>query len=111
LHRPLEPAQYTSIAFTDRLLAAGIDASVGSVGDAYDNALAESTTGLYKTEWIDYRGPWRNLEHVEIATLEWVDWYNRSRPHGSIDNYTPIAVEQFHYDHRTALAEVGVPTT
>jgi putative transposase len=80
LHRPLEPAQYTSIAFTDRLLAAGIDASVGSVGDAYDNALAESTIGLCKTEWIDYRGPWRNLEHVEIATLEWVDWYNRSRP-------------------------------
>ena len=111
LRPPVESGQYTSIAFTDRLLAAGIDASVGSVGDAYDNALAESTIGLYKTEWIDYRGSWRNLEHVEIATLEWVDWYNRSRPHGSIDDYTPIAVEQFHYAHRTALAEVGVPTT
>jgi putative transposase len=104
-------SQYTSIAFTTCLIEAGIDASVGSVGDAYDNALAESTIGLYKAEWIDYRRPWRNLEHVEIATLEWVDWYNRHRPHGSIDDYTPIAVEQFHNAHRTALAEVGVPTT
>jgi putative transposase len=105
-------SQYTSIAFTDRLLAAGIDPSVGSVGDAYDNALAETTIGLYKAEWINDRGPWRNLEHVEIATLEWVDWYNHQRPHGSIDDYTPIAAEQFHYDHRTALTErAAVPTS
>jgi len=80
LRPPVESGQYTSIAFTTRLIQAGVDASVGSVGDAYDNALAETTVGLFKTEWINRRGPWRNLDHVEIATLEWVDWYNHRRP-------------------------------
>jgi putative transposase len=110
LHPPVESGQYTSIAFTTRLLESGVDASVGSVGDAYDNALAETTVGLYKTEWINRRGPWRNLDHVEIATLEWVDWYNHRRPHEAIDDFTPVAVEDLHYAHRTALAEVGGST-
>jgi putative transposase len=66
--------QYTSIAFTERLTEAGIDASVGAVGDALDNALAESVIGLFKTELIRRRGPWRTVEHVEAATLAWVDW-------------------------------------
>jgi putative transposase len=111
LRRPVDSAQYTSIAFTTRLIDAGVDPSVGSVGDAYDNALAETTIGLYKTEWINRGGPWRNLDHVEIATLEWVDWYNHRRPHEAIDDFTPVAVEGLHYAHRTALTEAGVSTT
>ena len=79
LHRPVEPGQYTSIAFTERLAEADVDASVGAVGDALDNALAESVIGLYKTELIRRRGPWRTVEHVEAATLNWVDWFNRHR--------------------------------
>jgi len=67
-------SQYTSFAFTRRLIDAGADASIGSVGDAYDNALAESTIGLYKTELINRRGPWKTIDQVELATLEWVDW-------------------------------------
>jgi putative transposase len=110
LHPPVESGQYTSIAFTTRLIQAGVDASVGSVGDAYDNALAETTVGLFKTEWINRRGPWRNLDHVEIATLEWVDWYNHRRPHEAIDDFTPVAVEDLHYAHITALAEAGGST-
>jgi putative transposase len=107
LRQPFESTQYTSIAFTTRLLESGVDASVGSVGDAYDNALAETTVGLYKTEWINRRGPWRNLDHVEIATLEWVDWYNHRRPHQAIDDFTPVAVEDLHYAHTTPSPRSG----
>ena len=74
LQRSLEPTQYLSIRYTERLAEAGIEPSVGSVGDSYDNALAESVIGLYKTEIIRRRGPWRNLEAVEFATLDWGDW-------------------------------------
>ena len=88
LQRPVELAQYTSIAFTDRLFAAGVDPSVGSAGDAYDNALAETTIGLYKTELIKAEGPWRDLDQVEAATLEWVHWYNTERTHEAIDDLT-----------------------
>jgi transposase InsO family protein len=74
LRRPLESAQYLSIKYTERLAEAGIEPSVGSVGDSYDNALAETINGLYKAEVIHRRGPWRTMEAVEFATLEWVDW-------------------------------------
>jgi putative transposase len=104
-----DAGQYTAIAFTTRLIQA-IDASGGSVGDAYDNALAETTVGLFKTEQINRRRPWRNLDHVEIATLEWVDWYNHRRPHQAINDFTPVAVEDLHYAHITALTEVGGST-
>ena len=107
LRRLLEPKQYTSIAFTQRLVDEGVDASVGSVGDAYDNALAESQIGLYKSELINAHGPWRGCEHVEIETLGWVHWFNTERPHESIDDLTPVKVEQIHYTHRTGLAEAG----
>jgi putative transposase len=107
LHPPVEPGQYTSIAFTERLVEAGVDASVGSVGDAYDNALAESQIGLYKTELINPDGPWRDREHVEIETLDWVFWFNTDRPHESIDDLTPVQVEHIHYTHRTGLAEAS----
>jgi hypothetical protein len=91
-------SQYTSIAFTDRLVEAGIDASVGSVGDAYDNALAaESQIGLYKSEPIHRHGPWRDRDHVEAATLDWVSWFNTER--------TPRIHRRPHPGHggRTAL--------
>jgi putative transposase len=107
VHHTDAGSQYTSIAFTERLLEAGVDASVGSVGDAYDNALAESQIGLYKTELINPDGPWRDREHVEIETLDWVFWFNNDRPHESIDDLTPIQVEQIHYTHRTGLAEAS----
>ncbi|GAA5038230.1 hypothetical protein GCM10023317_93420 [Actinopolymorpha pittospori] len=93
-------SQYTSIAFTTRLSEAGAAPSVGSVGDAYDNALAESQIGLYKTELIGPQGPWRDLDHVEIATLDWIHWFNTDRPHESLDDLTPAQVEQIHYAHR-----------
>jgi len=107
LQRPVEPRQYTSIAFTTRLLEAGVDASVGSVGDAYDNALAESTIGSFKTEQINRHGPWRDVNHVEVATFEWVDFFNTQRPHESLEDLTPAVVEQIHYAHRTPLAQAG----
>ena len=72
-------SQYVSIRYTERLAEAGIEPSVGSVGDSYDNALAETINGLYKTEVIHRRGPWRSFEAVEMATLEWVDWFNNRR--------------------------------
>jgi putative transposase len=90
-------SQYTSIAFTGRLAEAGAAPSVGSVGDAYDNALAETTIGLFKTELIKPRAPWRTVEQVEIATLEWVDWYNHRRLHGACADIPPVDLEEAHY--------------
>jgi putative transposase len=87
-------SQYTSFAFTQRLVDAGADASIGSIGDGYDNAVAESTIGLYKTELINQQGPWKTMEQVEFATLQWVDWYNHQRLHGSCDKLTPVEYEQ-----------------
>ena len=87
-------SQYTSFAFTQRLVDAGADASIGSIGDGYDNAVAESTIGLYKTELINQQGPWKTMEQVEFATLQWVDWYNHQRLHGSCEKLTPVEYEQ-----------------
>src|SRR4051794_18788296 len=89
LRRPVEPGQYVSIRYTERLAEAGIEPSVGSVGDSYDNALAESINGLYKTEVIRRCGPWRSLEAVEFATLEWVEWFNNRRLLQPIGNMPP----------------------
>ena len=79
VHHSDRGAQYLAIRYTERLAAAGVERSVGSVGDSYDNALAETINGLYKTEVIRSRGPWRNIDAVEYATLEWVDWFNNRR--------------------------------
>jgi len=87
-------SQYTSFAVTQRLIDAGADPSIGSVGDGYDNALAESTIGLYKTELINRRGPWKTLDQVELATLEWVDWYNHRRLHSACARLPPVEFEQ-----------------
>ncbi|MBB5786047.1 putative transposase [Jiangella mangrovi] len=107
VHHTDAGSQYTSFAFTTRLLQAGVDASVGSVGDAYDNALAESQIGAYKTELIRPDGPWRDLEHVEIETLNWVHWFNHERTHESIDDLTPAEVEAAHYAARNRLTPTG----
>jgi transposase InsO family protein len=97
LRRPLESAQYVSIKYTERLAEAGIEPSVGSVGDSYDNALAETINGLYKAEVIHRRGPWRSFEAVEFATLEWVDWFNNRRLLEPIGNIPPAEAEERYY--------------
>jgi transposase InsO family protein len=107
LRRSLEPKQYTSIAFTERLAAAGVSASVGTVGDAYDNALAESVIGLFKTELIKPRRPWRTAEQVEIATLEYVDWFNHRRLYEACGDIPPAELEAAYYSHNTSLTEAG----
>ena len=98
MRRPLETGQYLSFRYTDRLADAGIDPSVGSVGDSYDNALAESVIGLYKTEVIRRRGPWRHLEAVEFATLTWVDWFNTRRLLGPLGDIPPAEFEAQYYE-------------
>ena len=89
--------QYVSILYTERLVEAGIEPSVGSVGDSYDNALAETVIGLFKTEVVRRRGPWRSLEAVEYATLDWVDWYNTRRLLEPIGNMPPAEAEARYY--------------
>lgn len=97
LRRPVETAQYLSIKYTERLADAGIEPSVGSVGDSYDNALAETINGLFKAEVIHRRGPWRSFEAVEYATLEWVDWFNNRRLLEPIGNIPPAQAEAIFY--------------
>jgi putative transposase len=99
VHHSDAGSQYTSFRFTQHLIDAGIDASIGTVGDALDNALAESTIGLYKTELIKPRGPWHNKNEVDVATTAWVDWYNNRRLHGACGGRPPTEFE--------ALYELG----
>jgi putative transposase len=107
VHHTDAGSQYTSIAFTSRLLDAGVDASVGSVGDAYDNALAETTIGLFKTELIHRRGPWRTRDQIELATLEYVDWYNHRRPHSAAADLPPAEFENLYDPNQTRLTEAA----
>ena len=104
MRRLVEPGQYVSIRYTERLAEAGIELSVGSVGDSYDNALAETINGLYKTEVIHRRGPWRSFEAVEFATLEWVDWFNHRRLLEPIGNMPPAEAEARYYAQIENLA-------
>jgi putative transposase len=97
IHHSDRGVQYVSIKYTERLAAAGIEPSVGSVGDSYDNALAETINGLYKAEVIHRRGPWRSFEAVEFATLEWVDWFNNRRLLEPIGNIPPAEAEAAYY--------------
>ena len=99
MHHSDAGSQYLSIRYTARLAEAGIEQSVGTVGDSYDNALTESVIGVYKTELIERRGPWRDAEAVEFATLEWVDWFNNSRLLAPIGYVPPVENEQ-QYHHR-----------
>jgi putative transposase len=97
IHHSDRGSQYLSITYTERLAEAGIEPSVGSVGDSYDNALAETINGLYKAEVIHRRGPWRSFEAVEYATLEWVDWFNNRRLLEPIGNIPPAEAEAQYY--------------
>ena len=97
IHHSERGSQYLSIRYTERLAEAGIDPSVGSVGDSYDNALAESTIGLFKTEVIDFMGPWKSVGQVEWETLKWVNWYNTKRLHSKIGYITPKEAEENFY--------------
>jgi putative transposase len=97
VHHSDRGVQYVSIKYTERLTEAGLVPSVGSVGDSYDNALAETINGLYKAEVIHRCGPWRSLEAVEYATLEWVDWFNNRRLLSSIGNIPPAEAEANYY--------------
>ena len=107
LRRPVESAQYLSIRYTDRLAEAGAVASVGSRGDSYDNALAETVNGLFKAELIRRQGPWRTADQVELATLAWVDWWNRRRLHGAIGDVPPAEYEAAYYHANPEVEEVA----
>jgi len=103
IHHSDRGSQYLSIKYTERLAEAGIDTSVGSVGDSYDNALAESIIGLFKTEVINFLGPWKSVGQVEWETLKWVNWYNTERLHSAIGYVTPHEAEEaFFADLSTA---------
>lgn len=106
-HHTDSGSAYTSIAFTDRLVGEGIDPSVGFVGDAYDNSLAESQIGIYKSELIHHEGPCRDIDHVEAATASWVHWFNIERTHSSIDDLTPVELEQLDYALTEPLERTG----
>uniref|UniRef100_UPI003567FA41 integrase core domain-containing protein n=1 Tax=Mycobacterium marinum TaxID=1781 RepID=UPI003567FA41 len=102
--QPIESSQYTSLAFAETLVLEGIAASIGSIGDAYDNALAETTIGVFKTEAICAGSPFRSgrlrtLDDVEYATMEWVDWYNNRRLHSVLDYVPPEEYESTSYAH------------
>jgi putative transposase len=108
LRPPVEYRQYTSIAFAETLNLEGIAASIGSVGDAYDNALAESTIGLFKAEVIARNSPFRahparTVDDIEYATMEWVDWYNNRRLHSVLGYIPPDEFEATHYAQPAAL--------
>lgn len=106
-HHSDRGSQYLSIRYSERLAEAGFEPSVGSKGDSYDNAMAESVIGLYKTEVINHQGPWRTFESVEYTTLAWVDWYNYKRLHSSIGDVPPVEFEQAYYEQ---LSESGLVT-
>jgi len=99
VHHSDRGTQYLSIRYTERLADEGAVGSVGSRGDSYDNAVAESTIGLYKTELIRRRGPWRGVEDLELATLDYVHWFNHQRLHGAADDLPPAEFEAAYYRH------------
>lgn len=101
VHHSDAGSQYTAIRYANRLLAAGAVASIGTVGDSYDNALAESVVGLYKTECVRHDGPWRGVDDLELATASWVAWFNQTRLHSSLGHVPPIEYEDTYYRHNT----------
>ena len=107
VHHSDRGTQYTAIRYTERLAAAGVERSVGSVGDSYDNALAETINGLYKAEVIRRRGPWRSIDSVEYATLQWVDWFNNRRLLEPIGYVPPAEFEQAWYQAQRSQVAVA----
>ena len=111
VHHSDAGSQYTSIRYAARLADAGAVASIGTVGDSYDNAMAESVVGLYKTECTRHEGPWRGVDDLELATLNWVHWFNESRLHSALGHVPPIEFEAaYHADVTAALNSRGVTT-
>jgi putative transposase len=112
IHHSDAGSQYTSIRYTERLADAGAVASIGTVGDSYDNALAESMIGLYKTECVYHEGPWRGVDDLELATLNWVWWFNQTRLHSAIGYQPPIEYENDYYRHNTTQQQplLGEPS-
>lgn len=105
VHHSDAGSQYTSIRYTDRLHTAGLAASIGTVGDSYDNAMAEALNGSFKAELIELQGPWRKRRDLEIAIVEWVDWYNHRRLHSSIGDVPPAEYENaWHSEHPPVAA-------
>jgi putative transposase len=102
VHHSDAGSQYTAICYTDRLVEAGFNASIGTVGDSYDNAMAESVNGLYKAELVRWEGPWRNASDLELATLGYLDWFNNTRIHSALDYRTPAEVEAEYYSQQAA---------
>jgi putative transposase len=102
IHHSDAGSQYTALRYSERLVDAGALASIGSVGDSFDNAMAESVIGLYKTECVKIDGPFRTVDELELATLSWVHWFNENRLHSSIDYKTPLEAEQEYYRHNQA---------
>ncbi len=102
--------QYVSVRYTERLAEIGARPSIGSVGDSYDNSLAESFNGIYKTELIRRQGPWRNADHVELATLAYIEWFNHRRLHSELDHVPPAEFETVHYRQLTRGANAPTPT-
>jgi putative transposase len=103
-------AQYVWVAYTERLAEIGARPSIGSIGDSYDNSLAESVNGLYKTELIRRQGPWRNVDHVELATLAWVDWFNNRRLHSELGDIPPAEFEHDYYARTRSHQQTPTPT-
>ena len=104
LQRPVETAQYRAIRYGEALAEQDAVTSVGSRGDSYDNALAESLNSLYKAELVRNKGPWKGIDDVEIATAEWVHWFNTYRPHGALGGATPAA---FRADYFNAMPQAA----
>ncbi len=104
IHHSDRGSQYLGIRYSERLKEAGVEASVGTTGDSYDNAMAETIIGLFKTEVIHARGPWRSLDAVEYATLEWVDWFNNRRLLEPIGHMPPVEFEAQYYRQQSCLA-------
>lgn len=101
IHHSDAGSQYTSVKFTESLALQGLSASIGSVGDAYDNALAESIIGLFKTEVVNRHRPFKTLTEVEFALMEWADWYNNARLHSRLDYLTPAEYEAAYYSQQS----------
>jgi putative transposase len=107
IHHSDRGVQYLAIRYTQRLAEAGAVASVGSRGDSYDNALAEAFNSLFKAELVRHRGPWKNIDDLEIAVAEYIDWFNHRRLHGEIGLIPPAECEDAHYRHNPAPTPVG----
>lgn len=107
IHHSDHGSQYLSIRYTERLVEAEMDASVGSVGDSYDNAMAETINGLYKTEVIRHKGPWKGIDEVEYATLTWIDWFNNRRLLRPIGDRSPAAFEKLYYEKKRESAKAA----